>query len=267
MRVVLRAEMKNRLAFIDFVQGLLHLDPERRWSPQQAKLHPFVLGEPLLAPFVPPPHLKIGGFSSKVPLPASPQPDPKRPYGGLPPAPQRSTTRTYQDAKAYNQHLTQQQGYTAQAQQAAQRAAQVPTNPYHVPDVSPQGQQQAYAAPRMQAPGSAQQQQQQMHLAQQQQLQNQQQLQSQQQQQQHQQAYNASFNYSQQQQRSSQPPMAAAPAVANPPAVHHYTTRGRSNTITQDLPPALQKLGQGLHTGQSGQSITPVYVPPFSASV
>ncbi|KPV77680.1 uncharacterized protein RHOBADRAFT_33837, partial [Rhodotorula graminis WP1] len=55
-------EMINRLAFIDFVQGLLNLDPEQRWSPQQARLHPFVLGEPLLAPFVPPPrHLVTKG--------------------------------------------------------------------------------------------------------------------------------------------------------------------------------------------------------------
>ncbi|CAG8781519.1 22794_t:CDS:2, partial [Gigaspora margarita] len=38
-------EMQNRLAFIDFVQGLLNLNPIERWSPQQAKLHPFITGE------------------------------------------------------------------------------------------------------------------------------------------------------------------------------------------------------------------------------
>ncbi|KAI9594637.1 kinase-like domain-containing protein [Syncephalis fuscata] len=38
-------EKLNRLAFIDFLQGLLNLNPFERWSPQQARLHPFILGE------------------------------------------------------------------------------------------------------------------------------------------------------------------------------------------------------------------------------
>ena len=35
-------EMNNRIAFIDFVRGLLAINPLERWSPQQAKLHPFI---------------------------------------------------------------------------------------------------------------------------------------------------------------------------------------------------------------------------------
>lgn len=244
--------MRNRVAFVDFVQGLLHLDPELRWSPQQARLHPFVLGEPLLQPFVPPAHLKgTGVFGGKV-IPTSPQPEVKR-YGGLPPAPQRNAPRVY-DAKAYTQHLNQQQSYTQQAQQAQQRAAQVPTNPYHLPDVaSPQQQQQQtiYGSPRM-TQGSSQSLSQQIppptqhaHQQQQQPLQ--------QQQQQQRQAYNPSFSYSQ------GPSNQGSTSLANLPPVHHYASRGRSNTVTQDIPPALQKLGQELGVaGGSGQSITPV---------
>ncbi|KAI8575563.1 hypothetical protein K450DRAFT_261246 [Umbelopsis ramanniana AG] len=38
-------EKQNRLALIDFLQGVLKLDPIVRWSPQQAKNHPFITGE------------------------------------------------------------------------------------------------------------------------------------------------------------------------------------------------------------------------------
>lgn len=38
-------EMSLRASFIDFVTGLLNMDPIKRWSPQQAKMHPFITGE------------------------------------------------------------------------------------------------------------------------------------------------------------------------------------------------------------------------------
>jgi dual specificity protein kinase YAK1 len=38
-------EMTLRTSFIDFVTGLLNMDPIKRWSPQQAKQHPFITGE------------------------------------------------------------------------------------------------------------------------------------------------------------------------------------------------------------------------------
>lgn len=37
--------MALRASFIDFVTGLLNMDPIKRWSPQQAKMHPFITGE------------------------------------------------------------------------------------------------------------------------------------------------------------------------------------------------------------------------------
>ena len=231
--------MRNRIAFIDFVQGLLNLDPEQRWSPAQARMHPFVLGEPLTTPFVPPPRhgfVKPSSSSSTSPI------DSKRPYGGLPAAPNSNRPRQTYDAKAYAQQLNQQQGYNLQAQQAAQRASQIPTNPYAV-DVQAQAyaQAQAQAQAQVQAQAQAQVRQQQtgppppaqsLYGA-------------------------ASGGYAP---RTNQQQQVTNPAtVANPPAVHHYTTRGRSGTVGQDLPPALQKLGHDLsvHSG-TGQSITPV---------
>ncbi|KAG0064312.1 dual specificity protein kinase yak1 [Linnemannia elongata] len=47
-------EMMNRQSFINFLQGLLNLNPIERWSPHQAKLHPFITGEPFTGNFIPP---------------------------------------------------------------------------------------------------------------------------------------------------------------------------------------------------------------------
>lgn len=48
----LQAEQYSRLAFIDFVQGLLNLNPVERWTPQQARLHPFITGDKFTGPYV-----------------------------------------------------------------------------------------------------------------------------------------------------------------------------------------------------------------------
>lgn len=47
-------EMQNRRCFLDFVRGLLNLNPIERWSPMQAAQHPFITGRPFTGPFVPP---------------------------------------------------------------------------------------------------------------------------------------------------------------------------------------------------------------------
>src|SRR5271168_2287855 len=60
--------MNNRVAFIDFVRGLLNINPLERWSPQQAKLHPFITQQKFTQPFVPPTHLK-NSSSNKPPAP------------------------------------------------------------------------------------------------------------------------------------------------------------------------------------------------------
>lgn len=48
-------EMANRVAFTDFLKGLLRLNPLERWSPQQARMHPFITGEKHTGPFTPNP--------------------------------------------------------------------------------------------------------------------------------------------------------------------------------------------------------------------
>ena len=44
-------EMNNRAAFIDFCQGLLNMNPRERWTPQQARQHPFITGEKWTKPW------------------------------------------------------------------------------------------------------------------------------------------------------------------------------------------------------------------------
>ncbi|THC99209.1 hypothetical protein EYZ11_001297 [Aspergillus tanneri] len=59
-------EINNRVAFIDFVRGLLTINPLERWSPQQAKLHPFITQQKFTGPFVPPMNLKYSSLNKPV---------------------------------------------------------------------------------------------------------------------------------------------------------------------------------------------------------
>ncbi|KAI0000518.1 kinase-like domain-containing protein [Russula vinacea] len=122
-------ELNNRASFIDFCQGLLNLNPIERWSPQQARLHPFITGEKFTKPFVPSGHSSQPPGPTSAVSPTTTTSDPKRPFGGLVPS-QPKGTRAYQDAASYNQHLAQHQAYTAQAQAASQAANNVFRNPY-----------------------------------------------------------------------------------------------------------------------------------------
>ncbi|MBW0528301.1 hypothetical protein O181_068016, partial [Austropuccinia psidii MF-1] len=159
----LEKEKQNRIAFIDFVKGLLNINPIERWSPQQARLHPFILGETLREPYVPMP-LKSNNFgqssntttanrtnelnqkshTSNSPMDLQPSSQSisnsnqnnqnnssgpnestsvKRPYGGLPTAPVRSGQKVY-DAAAYSQLQAQQQVINAQALAMRQHQSQ-----------------------------------------------------------------------------------------------------------------------------------------------
>ncbi|KAH9892524.1 kinase-like protein [Cubamyces lactineus] len=124
-------EMNNRAAFIDFVQGLLNMNPIERWSPQQARQHPFITGEKWTGPWSPMSASTTPQQSASTPS-TSANANSKRPYGGLVPS-QPKGTRAYQDAASYNQHLAQHQAYTAQAQAASQAAQNVFRNPYLQP--------------------------------------------------------------------------------------------------------------------------------------
>ncbi|KAG9316220.1 kinase-like protein [Chiua virens] len=133
-------ELNNRASFIDFCQGLLNLNPIERWSPQQARMHPFITGEKFTKPFQP------NGHSPQISSSSGSSADPKRPYGGLVPS-QPKGTRAFQDAASYNQHLAQHQAYTAQAQAASQAANNVFRNPYISGQQGPAGQQQTQGQP------------------------------------------------------------------------------------------------------------------------
>ncbi|KAI7874648.1 kinase-like protein [Lichtheimia hyalospora FSU 10163] len=74
-------EKQSRLAFIDFLQGLLNLNHFERWSPQQAKQHPFITGEEFTGPFKPAPYTprKPSHSPIKIHHPPPPQPPPPQP--------------------------------------------------------------------------------------------------------------------------------------------------------------------------------------------
>jgi len=59
-------EMQNRTVFIDFLHGLLNLNPLERWSPQEARYHPFITGEKYLGPYVP--STRIKSVPMSIPL-------------------------------------------------------------------------------------------------------------------------------------------------------------------------------------------------------
>ncbi|KAI9372749.1 kinase-like domain-containing protein [Aspergillus egyptiacus] len=98
-------EVNNRVAFIDFVRGLLSINPLERWSPQQAKLHPFITQQKFTGPFVPPMNLKYSSLNKT-----------------LPPGIQQQ-----QQAEAASKQRA------AHAQSAAQNAYTMQMNQYHPP--------------------------------------------------------------------------------------------------------------------------------------
>lgn len=107
--------MNNRIAFIDFVRGLLTINPLERWSPQQARLHPFITQQKFTQPFVPPMNLKSP--SSKSPAPGVQQ---------------------QQQAEALSkQRAAQAAQVQAQAQSAAQSAYAMQMNQYQQPQQAP----------------------------------------------------------------------------------------------------------------------------------
>ncbi|KAI8371841.1 kinase-like domain-containing protein [Blakeslea trispora] len=48
-----KKELETRLCFLDFLYGVLELNPLKRWTPLQALQHPFITQKPFTGPFVP----------------------------------------------------------------------------------------------------------------------------------------------------------------------------------------------------------------------
>ncbi|EED18683.1 protein kinase Yak1, putative [Talaromyces stipitatus ATCC 10500] len=106
-------EVNNRVAFIDFVRGLLQINPLERWSPQQAKLHPFITQQKFTGPFVPPMNLKFSALNKSI-------------APGI---------QQQQQAEAASKQRAAQaaQAAQAQAQSAAQSAYAMQMGQYHSP--------------------------------------------------------------------------------------------------------------------------------------
>ncbi|KAI8149476.1 kinase-like domain-containing protein [Fennellomyces sp. T-0311] len=71
---VRQRDLQMRHALINFLEGLLQLNPVKRWSPMQARYHPFVTGEPYLEPYNPEKHMKSAMQSQKPPTPPTQDP-------------------------------------------------------------------------------------------------------------------------------------------------------------------------------------------------
>src|SRR6195952_2842865 len=110
--------MNNRIAFIDFVRGLLNINPLERWSPQQAKLHPFITQQKFQGPFVPPMNLRSSSIN-RSPAPGTQQQ-------------QQAEALSKQRAQAAQAQVAQAQAHTAAQVQAAQMpySPGVPTGQY-----------------------------------------------------------------------------------------------------------------------------------------
>ncbi|RDI88998.1 Versicolorin B synthase [Venturia inaequalis] len=139
-------EMANRAAFIDFAQGLLNLNPLERWTPNQAKMHPFITQAKFTGPFVPPMTYRTG--SNKSPAPGV-----------------QEQQRAEAMSKQRQQAQQQQQQQAAQAQSAAYASMQMnqfpqsplaqqpPQNMYNM--YTPGGHQAAAPPPYNQQPQAA----------------------------------------------------------------------------------------------------------------
>lgn len=128
-------ELNNRVAFIDFVRGLLNINPLERWSPQQAKLHPFITQQKFTQPFVPPMNLKSTS-SNKPPAPGVQQQQQAEAV---------SKQRAAQAAQAQAQ--AQSAAQSAYAMQASQYQQQPYGQPPPVYNNMYQGQQQGAPPP------------------------------------------------------------------------------------------------------------------------
>lgn len=259
-------EMAHRRAFVDFVEGLLNLDPIKRWSPQQAAKHPFITGEKFTGSFQVWPFMSIS-YDADIEQPTAPSrkststyPTPETPstpsstnkqkYGGLVQSPTSGRTqRIHSDAASYNQQLAQHQAYSGQ-NHSAQAASRQPFGPNYdqhppPPQPFPQSQQQRIpsnqsqpnwnrAQPMGPPPANYQPRIPSQNL-------------------------NLTSSSSHSGLRTNPPPLMTS---TNPPASTYYPpSRNRANTINQmdAIPPALARLTQYNAPDPSGtRNLTPV---------
>lgn len=59
----LEHEKIHRECFLDFLLGVLRVDPEARWTPRQAASHPFITGQKYAGPYIPVPESRPAPYS------------------------------------------------------------------------------------------------------------------------------------------------------------------------------------------------------------
>ncbi|KAJ5622196.1 hypothetical protein N7528_005428 [Penicillium herquei] len=129
-------ELNNRVAFIDFVRGLLSINPLERWSPQQAKLHPFITQQKFTGPFMPPMNLKYSTINKTVAPGVQQQQQ----------AEAASKQRAAQAAQAQSAYTMQMNPYQHTPQ------PHPPPQPHSQPQLHPQPQPQPHPQPHAQPP-------------------------------------------------------------------------------------------------------------------
>jgi len=117
--------MANRLAFTDFVHGLLNINPLERWTPQQARTHPFITQQKFTGPFQP-------SMSLKSSTSRSPAPGVQQQINAEAASKQRAQAAQQQQAQQQAQQHAAYAGMhmQAQAQAQAQAAAGYPPSPH-----------------------------------------------------------------------------------------------------------------------------------------
>ncbi|RCH99151.1 dual specificity protein kinase yak1 [Rhizopus azygosporus] len=61
-----KKEYEARLCLLDFLYGVLELNPLKRWTPQQALQHPFITQQPFTGPFKPDAHIPVPSASTSI---------------------------------------------------------------------------------------------------------------------------------------------------------------------------------------------------------
>lgn len=125
-------EMYLRRTFVDFVAGLLNMNPLERWSPQQARMHPFITGQKFEGSFVPPMFRAAKKPTAENPLPPPPSHHNQAPQQKAAEKLIASQAVAHEKAEAA---LAQQQQSSAPLQAAKLHAA--PSLPSNIPPVMP----------------------------------------------------------------------------------------------------------------------------------
>lgn len=95
----IQKEMSNRESFLDFVKGLLNMNPFERWTPHQAAMHPFITEKKYTGPFVS--NLAMKNYGER-------------------PSPNPNTNNTTMEPNATQQSHSTQQGSYVNSQQSQQ---------------------------------------------------------------------------------------------------------------------------------------------------